>query len=82
LNPALADPSIIYLGMDVHKDSITLALLPMGAKSPTRLDWMPNESPKLEWYLTRLARAVELRWLRGCDLCFFGGFEPIARSRT
>jgi len=30
--------SIIYLGMDVHKDSITIAVLPAAAKSPTRLD--------------------------------------------
>jgi hypothetical protein len=31
--PAVA-PSIIYLGMDVHKDSITIAVLPIGAKGP------------------------------------------------
>jgi hypothetical protein len=30
--------SIIYLGMDVHKDSITIAVLPEGAKTPTRVD--------------------------------------------
>ena len=30
---------IIYLGMDVHKDSITIAMLPAGAKAPTRLVW-------------------------------------------
>ena len=27
--------SIIYLGMDVHKESITIAVLPEGVKSPT-----------------------------------------------
>jgi hypothetical protein len=31
-----ATRSIIYLGMDVHKESITIAVLPEGAKSPTR----------------------------------------------
>ena len=28
---------IIYLGMDVHKESITIAVLPADAKAPTRL---------------------------------------------
>src|SRR5690348_15042850 len=54
-------PSIIYLGMDVHKDSITIAVLPMGAKSSTHLDRIPNELPKLKRYLDRLARDGELR---------------------
>ncbi len=40
--PALATPTpvrpIIYLGMDVHKDSITIAVLPALAKAPTRLE--------------------------------------------
>lgn len=30
--------SIIYLGLDVHKDSITLAVLPADARAPTRVD--------------------------------------------
>ena len=38
--------SIIYLGMDVHKDSITIAVLPMAAKNPTRLEGLPNDLPK------------------------------------
>jgi len=29
---------MIYLGMDVHKDSITIAVLPQSAKAPTRLE--------------------------------------------
>ena len=40
--------SIIYLGMDVHKESITIAVLPAGAKAPTRLDRLPNDLPKLK----------------------------------
>ena len=35
--------SIIYLGMDVHKDSITIAVLPMTARTPTRLERLPND---------------------------------------
>jgi hypothetical protein len=44
--PTTARP-IIYLGMDVHKESITIAVLPTGAKSPTRLARLPNDLPKL-----------------------------------
>ena len=31
-------PSIIYLGLDVHKDSVTIAVLPADASAPTRMD--------------------------------------------
>ena len=47
---------IIYLGMDVHKDSITIAVLPESAKAPTRLEKLPNELPKLKKWIERLAR--------------------------
>ena len=40
--------SIIYLGMDVHKDSITIAVLPAGAKAATHVDRLPNDLPKLK----------------------------------
>ena len=53
--------SIIYLGMDVHKESITIAVLPMGAKSPTRLDRLPNDLPKLRKWLERVGRDGEIR---------------------
>ncbi len=33
--------------MDVHKDSITIAVLPETAKTPTRLDRLPNDPVKL-----------------------------------
>ena len=57
--PALR--SIIYLGMDVHKESITIAVLPEAAKFPTRLDRLPNDLPKLKRWLNRLAREGEIR---------------------
>jgi transposase len=47
--------------MDVHKDSITLAVLPATAKNPTRLERLPNDLPKLKRFLDRLARDAELR---------------------
>jgi transposase len=52
---------IIYLGMDVHKESITIAVLPGEAKTPTRLDRLPNDLPKLKRWLDRVARDGELR---------------------
>ncbi len=33
---------MIYLGMDVHKESIIIAVLPGDAKIPTRLDRLPK----------------------------------------
>ena len=53
--------SIIYLGMDVHKESITIAVLPEGAETPTRLDRLPNDLPKLKKWLDRIARDGEIR---------------------
>jgi transposase len=47
--------------MDVHKDSITLAVLPTGAKTPDAVDRLPNDLPKLRRYLDRVAERGELR---------------------
>ena len=52
--------SIIYLGMDVHKDSITMAVLPHGATSPTRLERLPNDLAKLKKWIDRVARDGEV----------------------
>ena len=48
--------SNIYLGMDVHQASITIAVLPADAPAPTRVDQIPNELPKLRRYLDRVAQ--------------------------
>ena len=56
----VAARSIIYLGMDVHKDSITIAVLPTGATAPTRLERLPNDLPKLKKWLDRVARDGEV----------------------
>ena len=53
--------TIIYLGLDVHKDWITIAVLPDGAKAPTRIERLPNELPKLKKWLDRVAREGELQ---------------------
>jgi len=47
--------------MDVHKDSITIAVLPAGVKVPTRVERLPNDLVKLKRLLERLARDGELR---------------------
>jgi transposase len=52
---------IIYLGMDVHKDSITIAVLPAGAKAPTRLERLPNDLPKLKKWIDRVTRDGDIR---------------------
>ena len=52
---------IIYLGMDVHKESITIAVLPAAAKTPTRIEKLPNDLPKLRKWITRIARDGEIR---------------------
>ena len=62
--PAPAPRSMIYLGMDVHKDSITIAVLPAAAKAPTRLERLPNDLPKLQKWIARVARDGEIH---ACD---------------
>jgi transposase len=60
--PAVPAPrSIIYLGMDVHKESITIAVLPATAKAPTRLERLPSDLAKLKKWMDRVARDGELR---------------------
>jgi transposase len=51
---------IIYLGMDVHKESITLALLPADAKTPTRVERLPHDLGKLKRWLERAASQGKL----------------------
>lgn len=52
---------ILYVGLDVHKESIMIAVLPSGAATPTRVDRVPNEPGVLRRYLARLATAGEIR---------------------
>ena len=40
-----ASRSIIYRGLDVHKDSVTIAVLPADAAPPTRIDTYQNDLP-------------------------------------
>jgi transposase len=47
--------------MDVHKDSITMAVLPAAAATAIRIDRLPNDLVRLKRYLERLARDGEVR---------------------
>lgn len=58
---APASASTIYVGLDVHKDSVTAAVLPAGAAAPTRVDTLPNDPAKLRRYFDRLATEGTLR---------------------
>ena len=58
---SVAAPSIIYLGLDVHKDSVTIAVLPADAPAPTRTDRYPAEFGKLRRVFDRLAQGGALR---------------------
>ena len=49
--------STIYLAMDVHKESITIAVLPEGAKAPVRVDRLSADLVKLRRFLDRIAHA-------------------------
>jgi len=48
--------SNIDVGLDVHQETITVAVLPAAALAPTRVEQLPNDLPRLQRYLARLAR--------------------------
>jgi hypothetical protein len=51
----------IYLGLDVHKDSVTIAVLPSDAIAPTRVERLPNDLAKLRRLCERLRAQGEVR---------------------
>lgn len=59
--PTIPALPTIYLGLDVHKDSITIAVLPAGAPSPTHVDKLANDPTRLRRYLERVAAHGALR---------------------
>ena len=81
--PSRATPapirSIISLGMDVHKDSLTIAVLPQDAKTPTRLARRPNDRPAQQQWIARVARDGESR---ACDEASGAGTCGIARCAS
>ena len=56
-----ACPSTIFLGLDVHKESVTIAVLPADASGPTRVDKLPYDLRKIRRYVERLGPAESIR---------------------
>ena len=50
----------LFVGMDVHKDSVMVAVLPAGAAEPTLVKRLPNEARKLRRFFERLSRQAEV----------------------
>ncbi len=46
----------LYVGMDVHKESVMVAVLPAGASQPNCVERLPNDLHRLRRFFTRLAR--------------------------
>ncbi len=62
--------SILYLGLDVHKDSIVIAVLPAEGPAPQQIDTVPHELTRLKRYLARLTRdGAELRCVYEASGC-------------
>src|SRR5687767_3670046 len=54
--------AILYLGLDVHKESVVSAVQPDDAAPPRQVDTLPYDLGRLKRYLDRLARdGAELR---------------------
>lgn len=51
----------IYVGMDVHKDLVVVAVLPEDAQEPTLEKRLPNDERKLRRFFARVARDGEVR---------------------
>ena len=51
----------VYVGMDVHKDSVMIAVLPEGVREPTLVKRLSHDPRGLRRLLDRLAREHEVR---------------------
>jgi len=52
---------ILYCGMDVHKDTVMVAVLPEGAKEPAKVVQLMHDERKLKRWFGRLAGDGEIR---------------------
>lgn len=51
----------VYVGMDVHKDTVMIAVLPEGARAPTLVKRLSHDPRGIRRLLDRLAREREVR---------------------
>ena len=61
MSSATPAKGIIFLGLDVHKESVTIAVLPADATAPTRIDKYSSDFAKLRRVFERHAQLGELR---------------------
>jgi len=57
----MSEKSKIYVGMDVHKDSVMVAVLPESSPEPTVVKRLPNEPRKLRRFFDRVVRDGEVQ---------------------
>ena len=57
----MSETDKLYVGMDVHKDSVMVAVLPETAPEPTLVKRLPNDVGKLRRFFDRVARDGEVR---------------------
>lgn len=53
--------SSIYVGMDVHKDTVTVSVLRADAPEPQRPQRLPNDARRLQRFFERLAKTGTIR---------------------
>jgi transposase len=51
----------IHVGMDVHKDTVMVAVLPESAEKPTVVKQLPNDERALQRFLAKIAKDGELQ---------------------
>lgn len=61
MSSATPAKGIIYLGLDVHKESVTIAVLPADATAPIRIDKYSSDFAKLRRVFERHAQLGEIR---------------------
>lgn len=52
---------VIFVGLDVHKESITAVVLPGTGGTPLREERLPNDPPHIRRFIAPLARQYEVR---------------------
>ena len=70
--------SIIWIGMDVHKDTVMVAMYLNEARKPDIVQQLPNDSRKLKRFFERWSRGGEIR---GCYEGERGRLRTAARDR-
>jgi transposase len=57
----MSTSNLLFVGMDVHKDSVMIAVLPEHAKEPTRVERLCNDPRRLRRFFERLGREGKIR---------------------